>query len=178
MKFPFKSIYTPRHATIFAIAISICAGGLGPSQTAFAAEIPVRAGLWEITLSGPSIAQRVRNTSADKQKTMEQVAGLQIRGDTLVRRVCISKEMIAQGSSIKSRPDCPATQTWNGKQSQLTYLCTNGASGKGEFNYKDKENYTGWLDSLRTAKDSGEKQLTRVNQTGKWLATNCNATIN
>jgi hypothetical protein len=174
MKSPFKS----QHAASFSLAMSICLSGLGLVQSVFAVEIPVRAGLWEVTLSGQSIAERIKNTPAEKQKTMEQVAGLQIRGETMVRRVCISKEMIAQGTSIKSRPDCPAKQTWKGGQSQLTYTCTNGASGKGEFFYKDKENYTGWLDSMRTAKGTREKQLTRVTQTGKWLAANCNATNN
>jgi Protein of unknown function (DUF3617) len=166
------------------------------------AEPPVRPGLWEVVASGPSISERIKNTPVEKRQTMEQVAGITIRGDAIVRRVCITPEMLAQSISIKTRPDCTFKQEWKGKVTKISYVCPNGSGGQGELTYPNKESYKGWMDSERAEKpgaDAGSntpsggqnnsqnnsqnsaqksKKTIRVIQTGKWMAKDCAAKNN
>jgi hypothetical protein len=139
---------------------------------------PVRPGLWEISVSGPSISERIKTTPADKLKSMEQVAGITIRGDAMVRRVCITPEMLAQGISIKNRPDCEFKQQWKGKATKISFQCPNGNAGKGELNYPNKENYKGWIDSGRSNTPENTKKKNRVLHSGKWMAKDCGAKNN
>jgi Protein of unknown function (DUF3617) len=148
---------------------------------------PVRPGLWEVTISGPSIAERIKNTPSDKRQSMEQFAGIAIRGDTMVRRVCITPEMLAQGVSTKNRPDCNFKQTWKGKTTKITFQCPNGSQGNGELTYPNKESYKGWIDSERNEKPQSNapqvkpvasKKTIRVLQSGKWMAKDCTARNN
>jgi hypothetical protein len=148
---------------------------------------PVRPGLWEVTVSGPSITKRIKNTASDKRQSMEQFAGIAIRGDTMVKRVCITPEMLAQGESTKNRPDCNFKQTWKGKVTKITFQCPNGSQGTGELIYPNKESYKGWIDSERNEKPQSNappvkpmvsKKTIRVLQSGKWMAKDCAAKNN
>jgi hypothetical protein len=181
-----------KHKVIFLIAVLqtfvSAAQGMEP--------VPVRPGLWEITVSGPSIAERIKNTPPDRRQSMEQVAGISIKGETMVRRVCITPEMLAKGVSTKNRPDCDFKQEWKGKITKITFQCPNGSTGKGELNYVNKESYKGWMDSERSAgaqnsvpnsapnseqevkKPRNEKKTIRVLQSGKWMAKDCAAKNN
>jgi hypothetical protein len=136
-----------KHKAIFLITalqtLGSAAQGMEP--------VPVRPGLWEVTVSGPSIAERIKNTPPDRRQSMEQVAGISIKGETMVRRVCITPEMLAKGVSTKNRPDCDFKQEWKGKITKITFQCPNGSTGKGELNYVNKESYKGWMDSERSA---------------------------
>jgi Protein of unknown function (DUF3617) len=159
---------------------------------AFAADpVPVRPGLWEISASGPSISERIKNTPVDKRPSMAQDAGITIRGDAMVRRVCITKEMLARGTSIKARADCSFKQEWKGKVTKISYQCPSGSVGKGELTYSTKESYKGWMESERlnakpatdpniqtkqTDKATGKNKAIRVLQAGKWMAKDCAAT--
>jgi hypothetical protein len=138
---------------------------------------PVRAGLWEVTVSGPSISERIKNTPVEKRRSMEQVAGISIQGETMVRRVCITSDMLAQGISTKNRPDCEFKQTWKGKVTKITFQCPNGNQGKGELTYPNKESYKGWIDSEKSVPQAGKKTI-RVLQSGKWMAKDCAAKNN
>jgi Protein of unknown function (DUF3617) len=161
---------------------------LGFASVVIAAESPpVRPGLWEVTVSGPSIAERIKNTPSEKRQSMEQFAGISIKGDTMVRRVCITPEMLAQGISTKNRPDCDFKQTWKGKVTKITFQCPNGSQGKVELTYPNKESYKGWIDSERNekprsneleAKPEVSKKTIRVLQSGKWMAKDCAAKNN
>lgn len=148
---------------------------------------PVRPGLWEVSISGPSISERIKNTPPDKRQSMEQYAGISVRGETMVRRVCITPEMLTQGISTKNRPDCDFKQTWKGKVTKITFQCPNGSLGKGELTYSTKESYKGWIDSERSEKPRGDetpvkpdasKKTIRVLQSGKWMAKDCAAKNN
>jgi hypothetical protein len=148
---------------------------------------PVRPGLWEVTVSGASVAERIKNTPFDKHQSMEQFAGISIRGDTMVRRVCITSEMLALGISTKNRPDCNFKQSWKGKVTKITFQCPNGSQGKGELTYPNKESYKGWIDSERSektpnnevqTKTEASKKTIRVLQSGKWMAKDCAAKNN
>jgi Protein of unknown function (DUF3617) len=148
---------------------------------------PVRPGLWEVSISGPSITERIKNTPPDKRQSMEQFAGISIRGESMVRRVCITPEMLAEGISTKNRPDCDFKQAWKGKVSKITFQCPNGSQGKGELTYPNKESYKGWIDSERSekprsnepeAKPEASKKTIRVLQSGKWMAKDCAAKNN
>jgi hypothetical protein len=148
---------------------------------------PVRPGLWEVSASGPSITDRIKNTPPDKRQSMEQVAGISIRGDTIVRRVCITQEMLAAGISNKNRPDCDFKQTWKGKNTKITFQCPNGSQGRGELTYATKESFKGWMDSERSEKPRSnqtqtkpelEKKTIRVMHSGKWMAKDCAAKNN
>jgi hypothetical protein len=137
--------------------------------------IPVRPGLWEISTSGPSITDQIKSTPPDKRQAMEQAAGISIRGDKMVRRVCIPAELITQGFSVKRRTGCDLRQVWNGKTSKITYLCANGSSVHGELTYPNKESYSGWMDSKNS---KNAKKSVRVLQSGKWMAKDCAAKNN
>jgi hypothetical protein len=155
-------------------------------QHAFAADpIPVRPGLWEITASGPSISERIKNTPIDKRASMAQDAGITIRGDAMVRRVCITPEMLARGTSIRARPDCSFKQEWKGKVTKISYQCPSGSAGTGELTYSTKESYKGWMESERRSEKpatdldnqaKGNNKAIRVLQAGKWMAKDCAAT--
>jgi Protein of unknown function (DUF3617) len=137
--------------------------------------VPVRPGLWEISASGPSISERIKNTPPDKRQAMEQAAGISIRGEIMVRRACITPEMLKQGISIKNRSNCELKQVWKGRVTKINYQCPNGGSGKGELTYSDKENYKGWMNSQQ---NQNTKKPVRVLQSGKWMAKDCAAKNN
>jgi hypothetical protein len=161
-----------------------------PFKLQAADDIPVRPGLWEVTASGPSISERIKSTTPEKRQSMEQVAGVSIRGDSLVRRVCITPDMIARGVTTRNRPDCDFKQTWKGNVSKITFQCPNGSWGRGELTYPNKESYKGWMESDRTAKNKSSetaqknpktpptKASVRVLQSGKWMAKDCAAKNN
>jgi Protein of unknown function (DUF3617) len=156
---------------------------LGLAPVAIADDTPpVRPGLWEVTVSGPSVSERIKNTPADKRQSMEQIAGISIRGETMVRRVCITPEMLAQGISTRNRPDCEFKQTWKGKVTKVLVQCPNGGKATGELTYPNKETFKGWIDSEKSespqrdtapGKTDAAKKTTRVLHSGKWMAKDC-----
>jgi Protein of unknown function (DUF3617) len=184
------AFFTIRHLNTFFVVTTL--GTALQIQHAFAADsVPVRPGLWEITASGPSISERIKNTPVDKRSAMAQDAGITIRGETMVRRVCITPEMLARGTSIKARPDCSFKQEWKGKVTRISYQCPSGSAGAGELTYSTKESYKGWMESERRPekratdldtqakqadKASGQNKAVRVLQAGKWMAKDCAAT--
>lgn len=159
------------------LARCLLAAAIGSGVPAIAQEAPIKPGLWEVrTRGGPFDAMREQMKQQLQKMPPAQRAEMEKRLGGLAgdgpAKVCLTPEMIRQGQTGEKQPEgCEVKTTWRGRTAISDYQCKNGASGHGEFTYPSAETYSGWMEMKDPR--STERQIPRMEMSGRWLGADC-----
>lgn len=152
----------------------------------------MKPGLWEINNKihsdnsdfGRMMAQMQKQMASmppEQRKAMEDMmqkkagVGMPVmKGGGMVVKMCISKEMVAQGQlPMQQQGNCTHQRANTSSSSiKMSFTCTNPASsGEGEFKLIGDSAYT--MKMKMTSSMTGRQEVTSMDASGKWLGADC-----
>jgi hypothetical protein len=152
----------------------------------------MKSGLWEMSNKMQSsdgkmekamaqMQQQLASMPADQRKMMEDMMaknGVQMGtpGGPMNVRMCITKEMIAQGMlPTQQQGDCTSTRSpMVGNTVHMTYKCANPpSSGEGDMVFQGDSAYS--MKMKVEHMQGGKKETMTMDGTAKWVSNDCGA---
>lgn len=175
---PFRLTAAALVVTSAIIALPACAQNMKP-------------GLWEINnkigAENSALAQQMAQAQkemaampAEQRKMMEEMMAKHgtamptMKDGGMVMKVCMSKEMVAQGEiPVQQQGNCTHTRTpVVGGAMKMSFTCTKpDSSGEGEIRFKGDTGYHMKMSMTHTVKGKQEKM--GMDATGTWLGADC-----
>jgi Protein of unknown function (DUF3617) len=175
---------TPMRPVFFFAAIVLFAAS-SSAQT-------MKPGLWEVTnkvggspemdQSMSQMQQQMASMPPAQRKMMEDMMakqGVQMAGTAgggMVAKMCVTKEM-AERNQVPVQQQGNCTSSTSNKTStgmKIKFTCTNPpSSGEGEFSFSGDSAYTMKMNVSNGTQ--GAPKTTRIDASGKWLASDCGA---
>jgi len=151
----------------------------------------MKAGLWEINNKIGSENSALAKQMAEAQKQMASMPAEQrkmmeemmakhgtamptMKDGGMVMKVCMSKEMVAQGQMpVQQQGDCTQTRTPSlGGTMKMSFHCPKTqSSGEGEITFKGDTGYNMKMTMTHVVKGKQEKM--GMDATGTWLGADC-----
>lgn len=157
---------------------------LALSLSAFAAENPLKPGLWEMSSTmkmgdkkiNPQLEMEkaVANLPAEQRKRMAEMMAKSGGGSNVSSggwvKVCYTREMLARKDfGTEARRECTSTiKEQTAKRMTVDFKCQDGSTGSGEWNFLSPALYDG---KMKFVQKSGEKSEMTVS--GRFIKDDC-----
>ena len=164
-------------------AAGVCAFAVVAIGAQAQTALPIKPGLWQVhserEVNGqkaPDMSERLKAMSPERRQQFEAMMkqqGVEVGANGVMRKVCLSREMVDRGRWPDQETDCKTDfSSRSGSHWKWHSSCPkSGYEGDGEAIFSGPENYV--VKSSSVTKTGGQTRTSAMTITAKWVASDC-----